>query len=96
LRAAPLLGYTDGIAVEIHPGDRTAGADEGADQEADVAGSAADVKNMHARADSGAAQHPFGQRPEYLGLFDQPFILGTVAAKGIIVLHVCGSLTGVT
>src|SRR5262249_5292452 len=97
LRGAPLLGDTDGIAVEIYPGDRTVGADEGADQEADVAGPAANVKNMHARADSGATQHPFGQRLEYLGLFDQSFILGTAAAKGIIgVLHVCGSLTSVT
>jgi hypothetical protein len=71
------------------------GADKGADQETDVADPAADVENAHARTDSGAAQHPFGQRPEDLGLFDQPLIFGLAAAKGTIgVRHVVASLTG--
>lgn len=96
MRGAPLLGEGDGAAVDIDPGDRTLGADEGADQEADVAGPAADVENVHARTDPGAAQHAFGQRPEYLGLVDQPFIFAAVAAKGIVgVLHVPGPLPSV-
>ena len=56
------------------------GTDDGADQEADVSGPAADVENVHARTDPSAAHHAFGQRPEYLGLVDQPFIFAAAAA----------------
>src|SRR6266851_555063 len=88
LRYAPLLGQNDGVAVEVYHGNRTLGTDEGAQQEADVAGPAANVEYVHASTDPGPAQHPFGQRPEYLGLLDQPFILGAAAAKSIVgVLH---------
>jgi hypothetical protein len=97
LRGAPLLGDNDGLAVNIHSGDRTLRADEGADQEADVAGPAPDVKNVHARADPSAAQHPLGQRPEDLSLLDQSLIFATAAAKDIAgVFHGPWSPPGVT
>ena len=83
-RGAPVVRQADCIAVEIDADHRALGADELAHQKADVTRPAADVEHMHASADAGRAQQPFGERPEQVGLLDQSVVFGVRPAQRVV------------
>jgi hypothetical protein len=88
LRGSPLLGELESFSVKIDSDHRTLRANQRSHEEANIADSTTNVEHAHAARNASCEQHPLRQRPKQLGLFDQPLVLSTRAAKCIVgVIH---------
>ena len=75
---------TKSDAVEIDAEHRARRTDQLAHEKTDITQATANIQDVHAGADAGGTQHPLGERPKHLGLFDQSLVFGVGPAERVV------------